>query len=136
MIEIIPSSVCDGLIETEFKESKPWGLEAVVNVYNCDEKLISDGDYIKKFAKDIVDFIGMKAFGEPFIERFGSGNLYGFTMIQPIYTSCITAHFAEEDRRIFINIFSCAPFSPNKTAEFAMNYFKGKSVELKTILRD
>ena len=136
MIEIIPSSVTDQEIVTEFKESRPWGIEALINISDCNEHLIKDPEFVKQFIIDLCEFIDMKRYGEPIVERFGSGNLLGISFVQLIHTSCIVGHISEETKTVYLDIFSCKSYKPKETAEFAMNYFKGKSVELKTILRD
>jgi hypothetical protein len=53
----------------------------------------------------------MKPYGKPFIEKFGDEpHLKGYTLIQPIHTSSITAHFAEQSGDAYIDIFSCKWF--------------------------
>jgi hypothetical protein len=130
------TSDADDVIIKEFRDNKLWGIETLVNVYGADKECIKDPVYILEFVEDLCDLIDMKRYGEPFIERFGEGELYGYTLVQPIYTSCITAHFSEIDGRIFFDIFSCKDFPPSVVAKFCMNYFHGTKEEHRTLLRD
>jgi len=136
MMEIVTDHVTDEEIVNEFKTEKPWGLESLVNIFNCDEVLIKDPVYVKQFIIDLCDFIDMKRYGEPIVERFGSGNLLGISFVQLIHTSCIVGHISEETGTIYLDAFSCKHFSPNAMAEFVREYFKGDSFEIKTIFRD
>lgn len=129
-------NLSDRAIVEEFNQKKVWGMETQVNIYGADKKLISDKECIRQFVISLCDVIDMKRFGEPFIERFGSGNLMGYSLCQMIHTSCISAHFAEEDGRIFLNIFSCKAYEPGSAAKFASNWFSGERVEYQTVLRD
>ena len=136
MIEIIDEEWADDkAIRCEFENEHIWGMETTVNLFDCDIGLITNPEKIKQFVIELCDLIDMKRFGEPVIERFGSGELYGYSLMQLIHTSCITAHFAEEDGRIFLNIFSCKFYSPKQAVEFAKEYFKGDKAEFLVALR-
>lgn len=78
----------------------------------------------------------MKRYGEPLIPHFGHENpiTSGYSMVQLIETSSITGHFSEYKKSAYINIFSCAWYDPEKTAEFAQKFFEAKRVE-KTLLK-
>jgi S-adenosylmethionine/arginine decarboxylase-like enzyme len=52
----------------------------------------------------------MVPFGEPQIVMFGSGNKKGYTLVQLIETSNITAHFVEETDDLYLDVFSCKEF--------------------------
>jgi hypothetical protein len=64
------------------------------------------------FAKDLVRRIDMVPYGEPQVVKFGSGNKEGYTLVQLIETSNITAHFVEETNDMYLDVFSCKPFQP------------------------
>jgi S-adenosylmethionine/arginine decarboxylase-like enzyme len=67
----------------------------------------------------------MRRYGEPVIERFGEGNLYGYSIMQLIHTSSITMHFSEMDNRAFIDIFSCKGYEPDDAATYCADYLGG-----------
>jgi S-adenosylmethionine/arginine decarboxylase-like enzyme len=56
--------------------------------------------------------------------HFGSDDKSGFTLIQLIETSNIAAHFCEEDSALFLDVFSCKPFSIDVVKDCVQKYFK------------
>lgn len=118
-------------------EKNLYGQELVLNLYDCNLEKISSGVEIKKFIIELCDnVIRMKRYGEPLIPHFGHDNplTSGYSMVQLIETSSVTGHFSEYKRSAYINIFSCAWYDPEKTAEFTQKFFEAKRVE-KTLLK-
>ncbi|MCK5510117.1 S-adenosylmethionine decarboxylase [Candidatus Parcubacteria bacterium] len=115
---------------------KYWGLSAVINLYECDSDLIKNPKIIKDFIIELCDFIKMRRQGDVLIDRFGEGKLEGYSVMQFIQTSSITAHFDEEKNRTFIDIFSCKEFDSAKALKFCQLFFKAKNVKMKVIKRD
>ena len=77
------------------KNQKPWGKSVAINLTDCNIGLLSHPDSIKEFIASIIEKIGMKAHGPTYIERFGSGELEGYSAMQFIETSSITVHCDE-----------------------------------------
>jgi len=79
----------------------------------------------------------MKRYGEPLIPHFGHDNplTSGYSLVQLIETSSVTAHFSERKRSAYINIFSCAWFDPKKTAEFCKKFFNASRMTSHIIKR-
>jgi S-adenosylmethionine/arginine decarboxylase-like enzyme len=77
----------------------------------------------------------MVAYGQPMIHHFGSGDKAGYTLVQLIETSNITAHFCEESGDAFIDVFSCKPFSRKKVEALIEEVFVPKTIETQIILR-
>ena len=50
-----------------------WGMHLTVDVANCNANR-SDAGAIARFAKDMVERIGMTAYGEPWIVHFAKEN--------------------------------------------------------------
>ena len=71
----------------------------------------------------------MVAFGPPRVVMFGEGNKKGYTLIQLIKTSCISAHFVEQTNDIYLDIFSCKPFDPKVAERVFCDFFKPTTVE-------
>jgi S-adenosylmethionine/arginine decarboxylase-like enzyme len=65
----------------------------------------------------------MVPFGSPQIQHFGSGNKAGYTLVQLIETSNITAHFVEETNDMYLDVFSCKPFKAEVVSETAREFF-------------
>jgi hypothetical protein len=73
----------------------------------------------------LVDAIGMRAHGPVLLERFGDGELEGWSALQFIETSSITLHADEVGGRCFVDIFSCKPFAAAVATDIAIEYFGG-----------
>lgn len=136
MIKFASPDASDEELVEEYKEKKYWGMETLINLYDCDRELIKDPKHIERYIIELCEVIDMHRFGNPIIERFGAGNLYGYSAVQLIHTSCITAHFAEESGDVYIDIFSCKAFSAKLAAKFTAEFFKAKNYENKTLFRD
>lgn len=79
----------------------------------------------------------MKRYGEPLIPHFGHDNpiTAGYSMVQLIETSSVTGHFSEYKKSAYINIFSCAWFDMEKTAQFCQDYFEAKRIDFTFLKR-
>lgn len=119
-------------------EDNTYGQELILNLYDCDLEKISSGEEIKKFVVTLCDtVIKMKRYGEAFISHFGHDNplTSGYSLVQLIETSSVTAHFSEHKRSVYLNIFSCAWYDPKKTTDFCKKFFGAKRVESHFIKR-
>ena len=76
-------------------------------------------------SRSVIDAIGMRAHGPLMIERFGDGDLEGWSALQFIETSSITIHADEVSGRCFVDVFSCRPFDPDLAAAIAVEHFGG-----------
>jgi S-adenosylmethionine/arginine decarboxylase-like enzyme len=113
------------------KQPRPWGYHLIIDAANCNPEAIRSKATITKFAKDLVKSIQMVAFGSPRVVHFGSGHTTGYTLIQLIQTSCITAHFAEDTNSIFFDCFSCKTFDPAIAKQVFQKYFAPKTMKTK-----
>ncbi len=77
----------------------------------------------------------MKAFGEPQIVKFGTGNKCGYTLVQLIETSNICAHFVEEDNSFYLDVFSCKEFNEKDVKDVILQYFQPHNIDSQTIIR-
>lgn len=110
-------------------ESEIFGQELTVDLYDCDLATISSGEKIKEFIVELCDnVIHMKRYGEALIPHFGHENpiTSGYSLVQLIETSCVSAHFSEYKKSVYLNIFSCAYFDPKETEEFCKKFFGAK----------
>lgn len=120
----------------EYKTKNPWGLTASIDLKDCDLAKMTDADYIKQFVKDLCELIEMKRFGDPAIVNFGDDpRVSGFSMTQLIETSLISAHFANESKAVYLDVFSCKAFSPYKAAEFTKEKFKASGYKINVNFR-
>jgi S-adenosylmethionine/arginine decarboxylase-like enzyme len=119
-------------------DDEQFGQELILNLYECDLKKISDGDHIKNYIVKLCDeIIFMKRYGEALIPHFGHDNpvTSGYSLVQLIETSCVSAHFSEYKKAVYINIFSCKWFDPKKAEEFSKEWFGAGKVTSKLLQR-
>jgi S-adenosylmethionine/arginine decarboxylase-like enzyme len=103
----------------------PWGLLAAIDLHDADRARLADPDSIRRMVPALVDAIGMQAHGPLMIERFGTGELEGWSALQFIETSSITIHADEVFGRCFVDVFSCRAFDPDVAAAIVVAHFGG-----------
>lgn len=117
----------DDQIIDQYKKEKPWGMSTTIDLYQCNPETIRDAERIKKFVVELCDFIDMKRYGETTVVHFGDDpRVCGFSMTQLIETSLISAHFANETNTVYLDVFSCKEYPPEKAIEFAKTFFEAK----------
>lgn len=114
-----------------------WGFHGIYNCSGCDIASISSRETIYNFTKELVDKIDMIAYGEPIIEHFAEHDptKAGYTMLQMIQTSNLSAHFVESNGEAYIDVFSCKNFDSAVVEEIIVKYFKATQIQSARILR-
>lgn len=115
-----------------------FGQELILDLYECNVQKISDSACISKFVIKLCDeVIMMKRYGEAHIPHFGHQNpiTSGYSLVQLIETSLVSAHFSEYKRAVYLNIFSCKQFDVKKTTYFCKTWFGAKQVKPRLIQR-
>jgi S-adenosylmethionine/arginine decarboxylase-like enzyme len=113
-----------------------WGIASAIDLYDCDPLLIRDADAIKRFVVELCDLIEMKRFGETQVVHFGEDErVAGYSMVQLIETSLISAHFANASNAVYLDVFSCKPYDPEVVQQFAERYFGAAAGKLHVTLR-
>lgn len=107
-----------------------WGWELIIDMRCGHLNLVTDPIYIADFARSLVKKIDMVAFGEPQVVHFADHcrDKAGWTLIQLMETSNITAHFLDNDGDAYINVFSCKQFDPDVVVKTIQEWFKPASV--------
>ena len=124
------------VMETAIEE-KVWGIASAIDIYNCNPVRIRDADAIRRFVVELCDLIEMKRFGETQVVHFGEDErVAGYSMVQLIETSLISAHFANQTNTTYLDVFSCKAYDPEVVAEFAKSFFKAKKVKHQTVDRE
>ena len=103
----------------------PWGVLAAIDLHGCKQARLANPDTIRRFVPAVIEAIGMRAHGQLLLDRFGDGELEGWSALQFIETSSITLHADEVWGRCFVDIFSCRPFDPDVAAAIAVAHFGG-----------
>ena len=86
----------------------PWGMLAAIDLHGCERSRLDDPDTLRRFVPSLINAIGMRAHGPLALDRFGDGELEGWSAMQFIETSSITVHADEVCGRCFVDVF----FSP------------------------
>ena len=106
-----------------------WGHHLVANFGKCSPSSIRCAHNITNFSNALVKKIDMVPYGEPMVKHFGSGNKAGFTLVQLIETSNITAHFVEETNDIYLDVFSCKKFDHHDVNTLVYAFFGPSAVK-------
>ncbi len=116
---------------------KIYGKELVLDLIDCDPKVICSKKKILEYSNQLCDLIKVKKYGRPIIGRFGFGKGFtvGFSLVQLIESSLISGHFSELWNRAFINIFSCKSFDNKKATDFTKKFFNAKKIKNRIIIR-
>ena len=113
------------LMETA-RSQQVWGVASSIDIYNCDGDRIRSPETIRQFVVELCDLIEMKRFGETQVVHFGEDErVAGYSMVQLIETSLISAHFANLTNTTYLDVFSCKPYDPDVVRDFSQRYFRG-----------
>jgi len=114
---------------------RTWGKHLILDAARCSPKMIRCPIVIGNFARTLVKRIDMVPYGEPQVVMFGTGNKKGYTLVQLIETSNITAHFVEENNSMYLDVFSCKDFDPEVVKEAVNEFFDAQKFKTKVLLR-
>ena len=102
-----------------------WGQHLIADMGGCDRSAVTSESAIRAFCRELVERIGMSPFGEPMIAHFAKHDprASGYTLVQLIETSSITAHFAEVSGDVYLDVFSCKEFSVAEVLAVCRTHF-------------
>jgi S-adenosylmethionine/arginine decarboxylase-like enzyme len=114
-----------------------FGFHLMIDAAGCNIEKISSKEHIITFVKDLVYLIDMVAAGEPIIEYLCEGDpKVGYSMVQLITTSNITAHFMEETGQVYFDCFSCKAFDTKIVERVFNQYFEPTRTRINFLTRD
>ncbi|MDD5005377.1 MAG: S-adenosylmethionine decarboxylase [Candidatus Omnitrophica bacterium] len=118
-------------------KAKIFGYELILDLYDCDLEVMSSRKKLKEYVDKLCPLIKMEKYGKTLLEYFGTKKPHtkGYSLLQFIETSSITAHFSEHWRITYVNIFSCKSFNPEIAKEFTKEFFKAKHFKARFIVR-
>lgn len=125
------------MTKKEYDENNSWGILASIDLHNCNPDTIRDAEKIKEFVYELCDRIDVKRFGECQVVHFADHNedVAGFSMVQLIETSLISAHFANKTNHTYLDVFSCKYFDPAVVEAYANEFFEAADVVTHVTLR-
>ena len=113
-----------------------WGIATAIDIYDCDPDTIRDADAIRRFVVELCDLIEMKRFGPTQVVHFGEDQrVAGYSMVQLIETSLISAHFANQTNAVYLDVFSCKPYNAQIVRDFSQAFFGGCRSSVQVALR-
>ena len=130
------TSATDALIFSTAIEQNIWGIASSIDIYDCDPGTIRKADAIRRFVVELCELIEMKRFGDTQVVHFGEDErVAGFSMVQLIETSLISAHFANLTNSTYLDVFSCKTYDPEIVRGFSQSYFGGSRSKLTVTMR-
>ncbi len=114
-----------------------WGQHLILDLGECNDN-ITRKESIRDFVAELVDRIDMVAYGQPIIEHFAthSQEAAGYSLVQLIETSAITAHFSDYNRDVYLDVFSCKSFDWNAVIQVIDKYFEPRSIHILSLDRE
>ena len=121
----------------EYDQNGSWGIAASFDLHHCDAATIRDAERIKQFVIELCELIDVRRYGECQVVHFADHNedVAGFSMVQLIETSLISAHFANKTNHTYLDVFSCKYFDPSVVEAFARTFFEAKDCDTHVQLR-
>ena len=130
------SSAIYGPLISPAPEQDFWGIASSIDIYDCDPAKIRNAGTIRRFVVELCELIDMKRFGETQVVHFGEDErVAGYSMVQLIETSLISAHFANLSNTTYLDVFSCKTYDPEIVRRFSQSYFDGSRSKLTVTLR-
>ena len=124
-----------GVIGTAINQ-QVWGIASSIDIYDCDPEKIRNAEEIRRFVVELCELIEMKRYGETWVVHFGEDErVAGYSMVQLIETSLISAHFANFSNTTYLDVFSCKTYDPEIVRGFSQIYFGGSRSKLTVTLR-
>lgn len=116
---------------------KIFGYELVLDLFECDEDVITSDKKLKQYVDELCKLIKMKKFGKTLLPYFGEKAKYtkGYSLVQLIETSSITGHFSDYWKTAYINIFSCKAYDQALAKKFTKEFFKAKRMKSRFLIR-
>jgi len=107
-----------------------WGYHLILDCKNCNIESINNDSTIRNFVSTLVERIDMQVHGAPQIELLlpGTDN-EGYSLLQMITTSNITAHFVNKTGNAYIDIFSCKQFKTSIVVHTVEEFFSPKFIK-------
>ena len=115
-----------------------WGYHLILDCSDGDIKSVTNKKHIENFARDLVQALDMTPWGRPIVAHFAhpdDSTKTGWTMVQLITTSSITAHFVDCDGSFYLDVFSCKVFDGDQVIRLIQEYFNPKKIRPTFIVR-
>lgn len=114
-----------------------YGEELVIDMAGCNQEIIKSSEKMREFVVRLCDVPKMKRYGDTIVENFGHAKLRtsGFSVVQLIETSSITAHISNYWGYVCMNIFTCSKVNPQEVIKFTKEFFEAEKIKAILIKR-
>lgn len=119
------------------RRARAWGFHYSGDFAGGHRGTLGSRNSIVRWCRATVDWVGMKAYGEPLLEHFGHADprTSGWTLVQLIETSNLCGHFLENTGEYYIDLFSCREFDPDVVERACLAFFGGHCVDRRFLPR-
>ena len=116
-------------------KKKSWGFHLLVDASGLNKKMDSPTD-IRGFFRVLIRTLKMKELTPLMLVKVKGEEGRGISALQGITTSHLCAHFDDEKRCAYIDIFSCKTFKPEIALALIKETFDPKRMTHKFLYRD
>jgi len=123
-------------VEREFHPDAPaYGWHLVTDYRGCSPVALENSCTLERWVRELVVLLGMKPHGQPIIEHFGHDSpiTSGYSVVQLITMSSITAHLSPYLGTAHVDVFSCQRFEPVIAIEHTAAAFKANLDETRSV---
>jgi S-adenosylmethionine/arginine decarboxylase-like enzyme len=117
------------------KKKKSWGFHLLIDMSKCNDK-IDSLDEVERFFGELIEELGMTPLSDIMVKKVEGEDGRGVSAVQMITTSSITFHSDDDERSVYLDVFSCKDFDPKQVLKFATGYFQPKEHAAQMIYRD
>jgi S-adenosylmethionine/arginine decarboxylase-like enzyme len=111
-----------------------YGQHMMVTALGCNEALLSI-EKLYEFLQTCADDIDMVRYGPPIVARFGKGHETGCSGVQLIETSQISFHTNDNHRDMYLDVFSCKPFTEETVNSVLESFFSPTTITSEVVYR-
>jgi S-adenosylmethionine/arginine decarboxylase-like enzyme len=114
-----------------------WGYHLILDCRAGERSAVRDRRTILAWVRSLVERIEMRAYGQPICEHFATHDpeAAGYSLVQLIETSSITAHFVDRSGDAYIDVFSCKAFDLDAARSVVQQYFKPETIRVTYLTR-
>jgi S-adenosylmethionine/arginine decarboxylase-like enzyme len=113
-----------------------WGQHLILDCKDCNVDSINNSATIRNFVSTLIERIGMIGHGPLQLEFLLPGTANeGYSLLQMITTSNITAHFVNSTKAAYIDVFSCKEFNSSIVVHTVQEFFDPTDIKTTLLLR-
>src|SRR5262245_33120493 len=114
-----------------------WGQHLIIDVAGGKFEAIRSENVIRRFSRELIEAINMKAYREPLMAHFAHHlpKATGWTLVQLIETSSITGHFCDNTGDAYFDIFSCQEFDVQTVLDLVEGTFAPRHMQSTVLFR-